>query len=98
MSSILDLSTPAVVITPEQAQKAGSVKTLGIVAFIFAIFGIFVPFVCHIAAFFISRHALKISRDNLIPVEAEKMAYWASRISITGLLLWTLFVIRVLMN
>ncbi len=98
MSSILDLNTPAAVITPEQMQKAGSVKTLGIVAFMFAIVGIFVPFICHIAAFFIARHALKISRENLIPVEAEKLAYWASRISITGLLLWTVILIRVLMK
>ncbi|HMS40214.1 MAG TPA: hypothetical protein PKE69_08315 [Pyrinomonadaceae bacterium] len=98
MSSILELNTPAAVITPEQRQKAGTVKTLGIVAFIFAVLGIFVPFVCHIAAFFISRHALKISRENLVPVEAEKLAYWANRVSITGLLLWVVILIRILAN
>ena len=97
MSSILDLNTPATVISPEQMQKAGSVKTLGIIAIILAVAGIFVPLVLDIAAFFIAKHALNISRDKLVPIEFEKPAYWAYRISMLGIFLWIVIIIRVLL-
>lgn len=80
----------------EQLQKAQSVKNLGIVAVILAILGIFVPFVLDIAAFFVAKHAMKISRDNLVPIEYEKAAYWAYRISIVGMIWWVIIAFKVL--
>ena len=79
----------------EALQKAKRVKTLGIIALILSILGIFVPFVLDIIAFVISKIALKISREHLVPYEYEKPAYWAYRISIAGIILWILAVIKI---
>ena len=97
MSSILDLNAPATIISPEQTQKAGSVKTLGIIALILAIVGIFVPLVLDIVAFFIAKHALNISRENLVPIEFEKPAYWAYRISMVGIFLWIVIIVKIML-
>jgi hypothetical protein len=80
----------------EQLQKAQSVKNLGIFAVILAILGIFVPFVLDIAALLLARRAMKISRDHLIPIEYEKAAYWAYRVSIAGIIWWVIIVFKVL--
>ncbi len=78
----------------DQLTKGKQVRTLGIVALILAVFGIVIPFVADIVAFFIAKRALSISREYLVPIEYEKAAYWAYRISITGILLWIVIFIR----
>jgi len=76
--------------TPEQTEKAKSVKKLGIIALLLAIFGAIVPFLgtlMIIAALVLARYALRVSRQNLVPIEFEKPAYWASIISTILLIL-----------
>jgi len=102
MSDILNLNdyTPQVTNEPligEKLEKANQVKTLGIVAVILSIVGIFVPFVLDIIAFVMSKIAMKISRENLVPYEYEKPAYWAYRISIIGIIWWIVAVIKIAM-
>ncbi len=80
----------------EQLQQAQKVQTLGIAAVILAVLGIFVPFVLDIAAFVLAKMAMNISRRNLVPIEYEKAAYWAYRVSISGLILWVVILLRVL--
>ena len=64
----------------EQTAAAKKVKSMGIIALILMICG-FIPLLgifALIAAFIISRSALTVSRKNLVPIEYEKPAYWAS--------------------
>lgn len=101
MSSALNLNeyiaqAEAKPLEGEKLQKAQKVKTLGIIAVILAVLGIFVPFVLDIAAFIIAKIAMKISRENLVPIEYENPAYWAYRVSIAGLIWWVIILIRVL--
>jgi hypothetical protein len=79
----------------EQLSKAKQVRTLGIIAVILAIAGLFIPFVADLIAFFIAKRAMKISRDYLVPIEYEKPAYWAYRIAITGMVLWVVILLRI---
>lgn len=79
----------------DQLAKAKQVKNLGIIAVILAVIGIFVPFIPDIAAFFLAKRAMNISREYLVPIEYEKPAYWAYRVAITGLILWVIILIRV---
>lgn len=68
----------------EQTEKANQVKKLGIIALVLLVCSLIpiVGFFTLIASFIISRRALKISRENLVPVEYERPAYWASVISL----------------
>jgi hypothetical protein len=81
----------------DQLAKANQVKTLGIIALILAVIGIVIPFIADIAAFSLAKRAMTVSRENLVPIEYEKAAYWAYRISITGILLWIVILIRVVL-
>jgi len=76
--------------TPEQTEKAKTVKKLGIIALLLTIFGAFIPLLgtlMVIAALILARYALRVSRQNLVPIEFEKPAYWASIISTILLIL-----------
>lgn len=81
----------------DQLAKAKQVKTLGIVALILAIVGLCIPLVADIAAFFIAKHAMNESRRNLVPIEYEKPAYWAYRVSIVGMIWGVIAIVRVLL-
>ena len=96
MSSSLSLTesisnSASSTLTPEQqSAQAGRVKKMGITALllllttfipVLGIFGL-------IASLVISRKALRISRENLLPIETEKPAYWASIISTLLLILF----------
>jgi hypothetical protein len=65
-------------------QKAKEVKTMGIIAFILSIVGVFVPiigFFMLIGAWLMSRSALKTSSDYLISDDDDKFARWANVVS-----------------
>lgn len=81
----------------EQLSKAKQVKTLGIIALILAVIGIFVPFVPDRIAFILAKQALKTSREYLVPIEHERPAYWAYRIALTGIILWVVILLRVVL-
>lgn len=81
----------------DQLAKAKQVKNLGIIAVILAVIGIFVPFIADIAAFFLAKRAMNISRKYLVPIEYEKPAYWAYRLALMGIILWVLILIRVVL-
>ena len=80
-----------------QLAQSQKVKTIGIIALILAIAGIFIPFAADIVAFVLAKWAMNISRRNLVPIEYEKPAYWAYRVSIMGILLWAVILIRVIL-
>jgi uncharacterized membrane protein len=87
--------------TPEQFERAKSVKKLGIIALVLTAFGAFIPLLgilMLIAALLISRYALRVSRQNLVPIEYEKPAYWASIISSIILILSAIGLFWLLMN
>jgi hypothetical protein len=77
-------------LTSEQtAAVVNRVKRLGIVAWLLALTA-FIPvlgFFGLIASILVARRAMRISRENLLPVEAEKPAYYASMISSVILIL-----------
>lgn len=50
------------------AQKR-RVKSLGVIACILVVIGIFIPFISHTAAYLLARRALKISRQFLVPIK-----------------------------
>jgi hypothetical protein len=81
----------------DQLAKAQQVRTLGIIAVILAVIGIVVPFIANIAAFLLAKRAMNISRQYLVPIEYEKPAYWAYRVGLTGILLWVVILIRVIL-
>ena len=83
--------------TGDKLVHCKKVRSLGIVAVVLAIAGLFIPFVADIVAFFIAKHAMNISRRKLVPIEYEKPAYWAYRISIVGIIWWVVVVIRVIL-
>jgi hypothetical protein len=77
----------------EKQQRAKDVKSLGLIAFILAVAGIFIPVVglfMLIGAWLLSRSALKTSDDYLISEEDDKFARWASTISKVFLVLGAL--------
>lgn len=68
----------------EKQQKANQVKTLGIISFILAVVGVFIPVIglfMLIAAWLMSRSALKTANDYLVSDEDDKLARWANVIS-----------------
>jgi hypothetical protein len=77
-------------ITPEQQlAKAKQVQTMGIIALILLITG-FIPilgFFGLLASLIISKKALRMGRDYLVPEQYEKPASWASTISAVFLIL-----------
>jgi hypothetical protein len=97
MASILDLDTPVRALTGDELKKAQSVQMLGIFALILAIAGIIIPFIADISAFILAKIAMRKSRDNLVPYEYEKWAWWAYRISIVGILWWIIIVVRIVL-
>lgn len=67
-----------------KVQKAKQVKTLGIIAFLLSLFGIFIPAIgvfMLIGAWLMSRSALKTSSDYLVSDDDDKFARWANVIS-----------------
>ncbi|HEY0429585.1 MAG TPA: hypothetical protein VGC76_17525 [Pyrinomonadaceae bacterium] len=82
-----------VVLTPEQTNaQAGRVKTLGVVAWLLVLTG-FIPvlgFFGLIAAILVARRAMRVSREYLLPIEAEKPAYYASIVALVFLILGTI--------
>jgi hypothetical protein len=103
MASTLNLDeyTPniAAEMTGEQLAKAKQVKMLGIVALILLVCSLIpiLGFFTLIAAFIISRVALRISRKNLVPIEYEKPAYWASVISLLLMILAVIGIVLIIM-
>ena len=101
MSSVLNLGdytakTANAPLTGDSLQQAKNVKLIGIIALVLSVLGIFVPFVLDIAAFVLAKIAFNISRKHLVPIEYEKPAYWAYRLSLVGLLLWVIILFRAL--
>ena len=90
----------APVVTPaQQAASITRVKTLGIIALVLLLTA-FIPilgFFGLITSFVLSRIALKISRENLLPIEAEKPAYWAGVISALLLILSVIGLVMLIM-
>lgn len=83
--------------TGSQLADSQKVKTIGIIALILAFVGIVIPFVADIAAFLLAKWAMNISRRSLVPIEYEKPAYWAYRISLVGILLWVIVVVKIVL-
>ena len=83
--------------TGDHLAQCKKVQTLGIIAVILAIGGLCVPFVADIVAFFLAKHALNLSIRKLVPIEYERAAYWAYRISIVGIIWWVVATIRILL-
>ncbi len=103
MASTLNLEeiTPGIQTqtTDQQMAKAKQVKTLGIVALVLVVCS-FIPIIgifTMIAAFIVSRIAMRISRQNLVPIEYEKPAYWASIISLLLMILTVIGIVFWLM-
>ena len=95
MNSTLGIADPAPhanipTLTPgEQSAQVTRVKTMGIIALVLLLTA-FIPllgFFGLLASLILSRKALRISRLNLLPIEAEKPAYWAGIISTLLLIL-----------
>lgn len=88
-------------LTPEQiSAQANQVRKLGIIALLLLL-TIFIPilnFFGLIASLILSRKALRISRENLLPIEVEKPAYWASLISTTMLVFGCIGVVLVILK
>lgn len=81
----INTATPVSTVNPAmKEQKAKEVRTLGLVAFILSVFGVFIPAVgvfILIAAWLISNSALKKSSDYLVSDEDDKLARWANVVS-----------------
>ncbi len=83
----LEISSATPVSIVDQAQKTkktNSVKRLGVISLILAVAGVFIPGIgvfMLIAAWLISRSALRISSDYLVSDEDDKLARWANVIS-----------------
>ena len=76
----------------EQTASAKKVKSMGYIALLLVVCG-FIPVIgifTLIGALVLSRKAMTISRKNLVPVEYEKPAHWASIISKVLLILWVI--------
>ncbi len=88
------------VVSPEQqAAQITKVKTLGVIALLLLLTA-FIPilgFLGLIASLILSRVALRISRQNLLPIEAEKPAYWAGIISTLLLILSVIGLVMLIM-
>lgn len=106
MSSTLGLTENitdrnVIALTPEQQSvQAKQVKKLGIVALLLLL-TTFIPilnFFGLIASLILSRQALKISRENLLPIEVEKPAYWASIISSILLILFAIGLVMLILK
>jgi hypothetical protein len=83
----LEISSATPVSIVDQSQKnkkTNSVKRLGVISLILAVAGVFIPGIgvfMLIAAWLISRSALRISSDYLVSDEDDKLARWANVIS-----------------
>lgn len=106
MSSTLGLteavpnSSRAAVSPQQQAVQASRVKTMGIIALVLLLTG-FIPilgFFGLLASLLISRRALQIWRDNLLPLGIEKPAQWASTISMVLLILSAIGLVFILLG
>ena len=72
----------------EKLKIAQRVRRLGFAAIVFVVVGVVVPFVTHLFAILISRRALKISRENSIPAEYERLSYFALWLGGAGIIYW----------
>jgi hypothetical protein len=50
-----------------------------------------------IVALILAKWALSLSRQNLVPIEYERPALWAYRVSMVGMVLWVLFLIKLVL-
>lgn len=82
-------------------QKTKDVKTLGVISLILAVAGVFIPAVglfMLIAAWLMSRSALKTSSDYLISDEDDKFARWANVISKVFLVFSVIGLVMIIVN
>ena len=97
---ITDAAPNTANVTPgQQAAQVARVKTLGIIALVLLLTA-FIPilgFFGLIVSLVLSRMALRISRQNLLPIEAEKPAYWAGIISTLLLILSVIGLVMLIM-
>ena len=97
---IAEAAPRAASVSPQQqAASMTRVKTLGVIALLLLLTA-FIPilgFFGLITSFVLSRIALKISRENLLPIEAEKPAYWAGIISALLLILSVIGLVMLIM-
>lgn len=81
----INTATPVSTVNPAMKEKkTKDVKTLGLISLILAVAGVFIPAVglfMLIAAWLMSRSALKTSSDYLVSDEDDKFARWANVIS-----------------
>lgn len=96
LSNYTPKETPGEPLPAEKLRIAQRVHKIGIVAVVFLVLGIFVPFLMDIVALIVAKKALKISRENLVPYEYERAAYYAYRISIVAIIAWIVITIKVL--
>src|SRR5690349_8539347 len=73
----------------QQIAKSQQVRTMGIIALVLLVTGLIpiLGFFGLIASLILSRSALRISREHLVPIEYERPAHWASLISTIFLIL-----------
>lgn len=82
-------------------QKTKSVKILGIISLILAVAGVFIPGIglfMLIAAWLMSRSALKTSSDYLISDEDDKFARWANVVSKVFLVLSIIGLVMIILS
>ena len=82
-------------------QKGKEVKTMGIIALILSLAGVFIPAVgifMLIAAWLMSRSALKTSSDFLVSDEDDKFARWANVISKVFLVLSVIGLVMIILS
>ena len=98
MSSILRVPEP---LTGEQQSEAGKVKTIGAIALVVAIVGIFVPFaglLIEAVAFLLARWAMSISRNNGLDLQNERLANIARTIAGVFFVLWVIGTLLILLR
>jgi hypothetical protein len=90
----------AATVSPQpQSAQITRVKTMGVIALLLLLTA-FIPilgFFGLIASLVLSRKALRVSRENLLPIEAEKPAYWAGIISTLLLILSVLGLVMLIL-
>ena len=98
----INTSTPvSSVNSAMKEQKTKSVKTLGIISLILAVAGVFIPVVglfMLIAAWLMSRSALKTSSDYLVSDADDKFARWANVISKVFLVFSVIGLVMIIVN
>ena len=84
----------------QQLAKAKQVQTMGIIALVLLLTG-FIPvlgFFGLLASLIISKKALRLGREYLVPEQYEKPASWASTISAVFLILGTIGLVLMILS